>query len=120
MDSIVSKIRDILNKLQITYTEHDVRNGGKNFYISRKYIPFFKQFYLKENRRIPTLFKNASVPALKRLLEGIMDGDGIEKRKIICPSFDLASDYQEIIYKIESSFNSKDLNNFHCNILFLL
>lgn len=84
--NIILKIKEILEKLDIKYSEHDIKNGGKEFYISRIYIPFFKQFYLKERRRIPDIFKNATVPALKRLMEGIIDGDGIEGRKIIAPT----------------------------------
>lgn len=104
---IIEKIRDILGKMQLQYTEHCYKpdEGNITFYLSRRYIPFFKKFYKKELRRIPEEFKDATVPCLKKLLEGILDGDGQEGRKISTPTEGLVSDYQEIIYKIGLASN---------------
>ena len=105
---IVIKIRNILNKLNISYTEHSYRDNNITFYLSRKYIHFFKQFYLKNNRQIPKEFKNATVPAIKKLIEGIVDGDGSENRKIYCPSYKMVGDIQECLYKIGLASNVRE------------
>lgn len=100
-------IRELLERMKLQYSEHCYREDEGNvvFYLSRKYIPFFKQFYKKENRRIPQLFKDAKTSCLKRLVDGLLLGDGQENRRIIVPSLNLASDYQEIIYKIGLASN---------------
>lgn len=100
-------IEDLLVELNI---QHSIYNGhtpgSKIYYLSRKYIPFFKQFYLKENRHIPTEFKNASKEAIQSLIEGILDGDSDqERRKIWCGSIPLRDDIQECLYKIGLASN---------------
>lgn len=104
---IVQKIEESLKELNLNYSKHSYRENSIQFYLSRKYIPFFKQFYLKEKRRIPEIFKNASKEAITNLIEGIIDGDGdlLERRKIYCPSYYLASDIQECLYKIGLASN---------------
>lgn len=107
---IINKILDILQKLGIEHSVYDIKrsNYAKCFYISRKYLPFFKQFYIKENRRIPKEIKNWDKQYLNRLLEGLLDGDGdgsIERRRIICGAKGLIDDIQEICYKVGLSAN---------------
>ena len=76
------------------------------FYLSRKYLPFFKQFYLKENRKIPKEFKNANIEVINSLIEGILDGDSdSERRKIYIGSKTLVDDIQECLYKIGKASN---------------
>lgn len=103
--NIQQKIEQLLTELNIEHTIHTNRNG-KVYYLSRKYIPFFKQFYLKENRKIPAQFKNASVEAIRELIEGILDGDSDnERRKIYLSSKTLVDDIQECLFKIGKASN---------------
>lgn len=95
-ENIRNIIRNLLIDLNIDFTE-----GEKYFYLSRKYKEYFKQFYLKENRRIPEDFKNSNIDVLRALLDGIIDGDGDNsRRRIYIGSKNLVDDIQEIIYKI--------------------
>lgn len=95
-ESIRNTIKSLLIDLNIEFTEHK-----KYFYLSRKYKGYFKQFYLKEKRKIPQDFKDSNVEVLKSLLEGIIDGDGDNsRRRIYIGSKSLVDDIQEIIYKI--------------------
>lgn len=103
---IINKLIACLDALNINYSIYNSkRSEGKIFYISRKFLPFFKQFYLKINRRIPVIFKESSVNVLQKLLEGIVDGDGCEGRRIYIGSKSLVDDIQEIIYKLGLSSN---------------
>ena len=95
-ESIRNTIKNLLIDLNIEFTEHK-----RYFYLSRKYKGYFKQFYLKEKRKIPQDFKDSNVEVLKSLLEGIIDGDGDNsRRRIYIGSKSLVDDIQEIIYKI--------------------
>ena len=97
---ICELIENLLTDLNIPYSRHIMRNKCKSYYICRKYLPFFKQFYLKENRRIPKDILNWDVKYLKELLNGILDGDSDdERRRIIIGSKSLVNDIQEICYK---------------------
>ena len=100
---IVKKIETVLEELKIQYSLYDIKRnpGSKCFYICRKYLPYFKQFYLKENRSIPADVKNWSKKYLEKLLEGIIDGDSDgERRRIATGSKSLVNDIQEICYKL--------------------
>lgn len=93
-------IENLLTDLQIKFSIYETRINSKTYYICRKYLPFFKQFYLKENRRIPKDILNWDVKYLKELLNGILDGDSDdERRRIIIGSKSLVNDIQEICYK---------------------
>ena len=97
---ICELIENLLTDLNIPYSRHIMRNKCKSYYICRKYLPFFKQFYLKENRRIPKDILNWDVKYLKELLNGMLDGDSdSERRKIVIESKTLTDDIQEICYK---------------------
>ena len=97
---ICELIENLLTDLNIPYSRHIMRNKCKSYYICRKYLPFFKQFYLKENRRIPKDILNWDVKYLKELLNGMLDGDSdSERRKIVIVSKTLTDDIQEICYK---------------------
>lgn len=103
--NIVNKIRKLLDELNMDYSEYDTKNG-KIFYISKKYISYFKQFYLKENRKIPENLKNATSDIIEQLIEGIIDGDSDnERRRITLPSINLVNDVQECLYKIGKASN---------------
>ena len=40
-------IKELLNQTQIEYSFYSSNNdNGKTFYIHRKYLPYFQQFYL--------------------------------------------------------------------------
>ena len=100
--NIKQKIFSLLNELGLEYSLYGDINSysSATFYIHRKYLPYFKQFYLKETRRIPEEFKNADIDIMKELLEGILDGDSdSERRKIYVGSKVLADDIQELIFK---------------------
>ena len=100
--NIKQKIFSLLNELGLEYSLYGDINSysSATFYIHRKYLPYFKQFYLKENRKIPEEFKNADVDIMKELLEGILDSDSdSERRKIYVGSKVLADDIQELIFK---------------------
>ena len=96
----VAIIKDLLDRLGIKYT-YSAKNNY--FYITRGLLPFFKQFYLKEQRRIPADFKSLSKDILQNLLNGIILGDGCvgtNKTEIcICDNKGLINDICEIIYK---------------------
>ena len=97
---ICELIENLLTDLNIPYSRHIMRNKCKSYYICRKYLPFFQQFYLKENRHIPKDILNWDVKYLKELLNGILDGDSdSERRKIVIGSKTLTDDIQEICYK---------------------
>ena len=97
---ICELIENLLTDLNIPYSRHIMRNKCKSYYICRKYLPFFKQFYLKENRCIPKDILNWDVKYLKELLNGMLDGDSdSERRKIVIGSKMLTDDIQEICYK---------------------
>ena len=102
---IVVKIRECLSKLKIDYTENVFKKsrGVTTFYLSRKYIPYFKQFYLKENRKIPIDLLQYNVDVLQSLLNGIIDGDGSDGRRIYMGSKSLVDNIQEICYKVGKS-----------------
>ena len=100
-ENIVSKIENVLKALKIKHSIYIQRAGVRTFYISRKYLPFFKQFYLKEKRKIPRFIKEWGKIYLNKLLEGMLDGDSDgERRRIILGSKSLVNDIQEICYKI--------------------
>lgn len=103
--NIIIKIRECLDSLKLEYTENifEKSRGLTTFYLSRKYIPYFKQFYLKENRKIPTDLLQYNTKVLERLLEGILDGDGSEERRVCIGSKTLVDNIQEICYKIGRS-----------------
>lgn len=104
--NIQNIIENLLNELKIEHSIYNNKNGSKTYYIHRKYVPFFKQFYLKEHRHIPTEFKNASKEAIQNLIEGILDGDSDqERRKIWLSSKTLVDDIQECLYKIGKASN---------------
>lgn len=93
-------IENLLTDLQIKFSIYETRINSKTYYICRKYLPFFQQFYLKENRHIPKDILNWDVKYLKELLNGILDGDSDdERRRIIIGSKSLVNDIQEICYK---------------------
>ena len=102
-ENIVQFLDKILKDLDISFTKNKYKNqDGYTYYISRKYLPYFQQFYLKENRHIPEEFKNAKPEILKELIEGMLDGDGdgtIERRRITFSSKPLKDDLMEICYK---------------------
>lgn len=110
--AVVDKIKSALDSLRIKYSIYDInRNANaKCFYICRKYLPYFKRFYLKEKRSIPCDVKNWGKAYLEKLLSGLIDGDGDgERRRIITGSKTLVNDIQEICYKIglSSSYTIK-------------
>lgn len=101
---VINKIRRVLNKLNIDYSENKTKGRNNTvFYLSRKYIPYFKQFYLKENRQIPKDLLQYSSQVLESLLDGIIDGDGSDGRRISIGSKTLVDNIQEICYKIGKS-----------------
>lgn len=108
---IVKTISSLLAEMNM---EHSIYPPTKSrnsytFYISRKYLPFFSQFYIKENRRIPKFIKNANVEVIEQLIEGILDGDSdTERRKIYIGSKSLADDIQECLFKIGKASNIKE------------
>lgn len=104
-NDVIIKIRNVLNKLNIDYSENKFKKGrgATVFYLSRKYTPYFKQFYLKENRQIPKDLLQYNTQVLESLLEGIIDGDGSEGRRISIGSKTLVDNIQEICYKIGKS-----------------
>ena len=111
--NIIKKIESVLKRLGIEHSVYNVKrsNNAKCYYICRKYLPFFKQFYIKENRRIPKEFKNWDASYLERLLEGLLDGDSDnERRKIINSAKGLLDDVQEICYKVGLSANIRKQN----------
>ena len=100
--SIKNKIFSLLNELGLEYSLYGDINSYSNatFYIHRKYLPYFNQFYLKKNRRIPAEFKDTDIDIMCELLDGILDGDSdAERRKIYVGSKALADDIQELIFK---------------------
>ena len=102
-EKVVKLIDNLLNELKIIHTKHYYINDAYIWYISRKYLPFFQQFYLKENRHIPKEFKDAKPEILKELIEGMLDGDGdgtVERRRIVFSSKPLKDDLMEICYKV--------------------
>lgn len=106
------KIVKLLEELfEITKIEHshyypNEKRNCHTFYIHRKYLPYFEKFYNKENRHVPDEIKNSNVNILKSFMEGTLDGDSdSERRKIYTGSKTLASDYQEILYKIGLASN---------------
>ena len=104
---IIKIIKELLNQTQIEYSFYSSNNdNGKTFYIHRKYLPYFQQFYLKETQHVPEDIKNSSIDILKAFIEGVLDGDSDnERRKIYTGSKSLADDYQEILYKIGLASN---------------
>ena len=104
-EHIIIKIRECLNNLKIDYTENIFEKSKwmTTFYLSRKYVSYFKQFYLKENRKIPNDLLQYNTEVLKSLLEGIIDGDGSDGRRIYLGSKSLVDNIQEICYKIGKS-----------------
>lgn len=105
---IVDIIENLLQDANIEYS-HYFPNDKKSchtFYIHRKYLPYFQQFYNKEYRCVPYEIKNSSIQILKSFIEGTLDGDSdTERRKIYTGSKTLANDYQEILYKIGLASN---------------
>ena len=109
----VDLIKELLDSLSIKYSVYPPKNNRNTytFYLSKKYLPFFKQFYLKENRKIPVEFKNANIEVIKSLIEGILDGDSDnERRRIYIGSKSLVDDIQECLYKIGKASNYKIVN----------
>lgn len=107
-ENVINLLIKLLNELNMDYSIYkpSKKRNSYTFYLSRKYLPFFKQFYLKENRNIPYEFKNANVEIIESLIEGILDGDSdSERRKIILNSKSLLDDIQECLYKIGKSSN---------------
>lgn len=107
-DHIKKKIVDTLHNMKIKFSEYTTKRSPHHvtYYIPRKYLPFFKQFYLKENRTIPKEFKEWGKEYLEALMEGIIDGDSDNgRRRIFCGSLSLLNDIQEICYKIGLSAN---------------
>ena len=101
-ENIKLKIKNCLDTLGIEYNIYETKSRGINtYYIARKYLSYFEQFYRKENRHIPQDVKNWDKMYLEKLLEGLLDGDGDgeEKRRIILGSKTLVDDIQEILYK---------------------
>lgn len=68
-------------------------------------MPYFRQFYLKKNRRIPKDVKAWGAKYLHALIEGVLDGDGSENRRVYCGARGLMDDVQEVCYKIGLSAN---------------
>lgn len=105
---IINQIEILLNDLNFKYSVYNSNrnNGGKIFYLSKKYLEFFQQFYLKKYRKIPKQFKEANIEVIVSLIEGILDGDSDnERRKIIVGSKTLVDDIQECLYKIGKASN---------------
>ena len=102
-ENIVLLLDKILKDLNIEFTKNKYKNQeGYTYYFSRKYLPYFQQFYLKDNRHIPEEFKNAKPEILRELIEGMLDGDGDgekERRRIRFSSKPLKDDLMEICYK---------------------
>lgn len=105
--TIYNKVVETLTQLKIEYTLHD-----KYIYISRKYLPYFKQFYLKKTRRIPQEYRMASKEFILEILKGIIDGDGDKSndknglfgcRRITCQTINFANDIIDLLYKIGMS-----------------
>lgn len=110
--NIVKEISELLNDLGIEHSTY-IPTEGRNlytFYISRKYLPFFEKFYIKENRHVPEFIKNASVDIISQFIEGVLDGDSDkERRKIFIGSKSLADDIQECLFKIGKAGNIKEM-----------
>lgn len=111
--NIVKEISELLNDLEIEHSTYIPTKGRDiyTFYISRKYLPFFEQFYIKENRHVPEFIKNASVDIISQFIEGVLDGDSDnERRKIFIESKSLADDIQECLFKIGKAGNIKEMS----------
>lgn len=106
---IVEKIRENLNNLGLPYSEYlDNRWGVTTFYLKKSWSAYFEQFYLKKDRKIPREIMDYGVDALKKLLEGILDGDSDkERRRIYTGSITSVNDIQEILYKCGFASNYK-------------
>ncbi len=76
--NIIEKIKRNLEICDIKYSLYERADPSRAsvFYIPMSLLPFFKQFYIKENRKIPREFLDADVDTLSSILEGIIDGDG--------------------------------------------
>jgi hypothetical protein len=104
---IIKKIKNALERLGMKHSIYE-KTGDRTaltFYISRKYYPYFRQFYLKKNRRIPKDVKAWGAKYLHALIEGVLDGDGSENRRVYCGARGLMDDVQEVCYKIGLSAN---------------
>ena len=110
-ENVIKIIDELINDLKIKCSRHNY-NNTICWYISRKYLSFFEQFYLKDNRHIPNEFKNAKPEILKELIEGILDGDAwSERRRLAFSSKPLRDDLMEICYKAGYSSCYKILKN---------
>lgn len=109
--NIVKRISALLNDLGMEHSVYTPTKGRNlyTFYISRKYLPFFEQFYIKENRHVPKFIKEANVDIIQQFVEGILDGDSdSERRKFFIGSKSLADDIQECLFKIGKAGNIKE------------
>ena len=106
---IVEKIRENLNNLGLPYSEYlDNRWGVTTFYLKKSWSTYFEQFYLKKDRKIPREIMDYGADALKKLLEGILDGDSDnERRRVYTGSITSVNDIQEILYKCGFASNYK-------------
>ncbi len=105
-----AKLEGVLSRLGIDYSVYRIKRGGIEtggitYYIPRKFLPYFKQFYKKECREIPQEAREWSKEYLESLMEGIIDGDGSEGRRIFCGSKPLVDSIQEVCYKMGLSAN---------------
>lgn len=106
-ENILLKIKDHLKKCDIEFSEYK-NKGNKTIYITRKLLPFFQQFYLKNERSIPREFLDADKQTLFALLEGIIDGDGDNAKdrehiRISLGSKPLVDNIMEIAIKLGKS-----------------
>ena len=107
--NIIQKIKKVFEKLQIKYREYYNTRKCHEFRIVGDIKMFFRPFYLKEKRRVPSLIKDSSIDIIRSFMEGVMDGDGCENRRIYTYNRDLVGDYMELLYKLgfSSSFTER-------------
>lgn len=103
--NVRTKLEYTLSRLGINYSVYAVKlggieTGGFTYYIPRKFLPYFKQFHNKEKREIPKAVRDWGKEYLEALIDGIIDGDGSEHRRIFCGSKPLVDSIQEVCYKI--------------------
>lgn len=99
-EHILEILCDLLEKLNIKHSKNKYKRKATIFYISKKYLSFFKQFRSKETRGIPFEFLNTSKENMQALIDGMLDGDSDnERRKLYCGSKTLSNDFMELCFK---------------------
>lgn len=106
---VKEKIEYKLKSCGINYSKYKQRNGS-SYYIPRKYLSFFEQFYDKNKRSIPREFLDSDKETLSELLQGIIDGDGDNATdrnhiRISLASKPLVDNISEIAIKLGKSSN---------------